>query len=163
MIMTTNSTTTSYRLMIPGEEEKVSKLVRRVFMKFISPEYSAEGVDEYLRYISPEALAQRSKTGHFVIVAEEESNSLIGMLEIGNCDQISLLFVSASYQQRGVAKDLMNAGVEKCRSLHPGMTQLSVNASPNAVEIYEHLGFKVVEEEKIVNGIRFTPMVLYLT
>ncbi|NTU75530.1 MAG: GNAT family N-acetyltransferase, partial [Anaerolineaceae bacterium] len=67
MIMTTNSTTTSYRLMIPGEEEKVSKLVRRVFMKFISPEYSAEGVDEYLRYISPEALAQRSKTGHFVI------------------------------------------------------------------------------------------------
>lgn len=159
MITTTNSTTTSFRLMVPGEEEKVSKLVRRVFMKFISPEYSAEGVEEYLRFISPEALSQRSRKDHFVIVAEEEKCNLIGMLEIGSCNQVSLLFVAADYQQRGIAKDLMNTAIEKCRVLHPGVTRMSVNASPNALAIYERLGFKIVEEEKIVNGIRFTPMV----
>lgn len=35
---------------------------------------------------------------------------------------------------------------------------LTVNASPYAVEIYQHLGFLAVTEEQLMYGIRFTPM-----
>ena len=38
--------------------------------------------------------------------------------------------------------------------------KLTVNSSPYAVPVYHKLGFCDVDEEQIVNGIRFTPMEL---
>lgn len=37
----------------------------------------------------------------------------------------------------------------------------TVNSSPYAVKIYEHLGFRATDSEQTVNGLRFTPMVYY--
>lgn len=36
--------------------------------------------------------------------------------------------------------------------------EFTVNASAYAVEVYRHLGFAPTDEEKTVNGLRFTPM-----
>ena len=36
--------------------------------------------------------------------------------------------------------------------------EFTVNSSPYAVKIYEHLGFVPTDNEQTVNGIRFTPM-----
>lgn len=46
------------------------------------------------------------------------------------------------------------------RKRKPDMRKISVNSSPNAVTAYQKIGFKDIEEEKIVNGIRFLPMEL---
>jgi len=37
--------------------------------------------------------------------------------------------------------------------------ELTVNASPYAMEIYHHLGFKDTKTEQTVMGIRFIPMI----
>ena len=37
---------------------------------------------------------------------------------------------------------------------------MTVNSSPYAVGIYRKLGFKAVDDEQSVNGLRFTPMTL---
>jgi hypothetical protein len=42
------------------------------------------------------------------------------------------------------------------------LAQVSVNSSPNAVPIYERLGFASWSPEQTVNGIRFVPMLLEL-
>ena len=34
----------------------------------------------------------------------------------------------------------------------------TVNSSPYAVEVYRHLGFVPTDDEKSVDGLRFTPM-----
>ncbi len=44
----------------------------------------------------------------------------------------------------------------------PGVRELTVNASPNAVLAYERLGFTPAGPEQTVNGIRFIPMALAL-
>ncbi|MGD9950430.1 MAG: GNAT family N-acetyltransferase [Desulfobulbus sp.] len=40
----------------------------------------------------------------------------------------------------------------------PGVHQITVNSSLNAVPSYERLGFKTTSEEQCFNGIRFIPM-----
>ncbi len=38
--------------------------------------------------------------------------------------------------------------------------QITVNASPYAVPVYEKLGFQAVDDEQLTDGIRYTPMTL---
>ncbi|WP_334295796.1 GNAT family N-acetyltransferase [Clostridioides difficile] len=42
------------------------------------------------------------------------------------------------------------------------LTEITVNSSPYAVEVYHKLGFKDTAVEQIVDGIRFTPMKLLI-
>ena len=37
--------------------------------------------------------------------------------------------------------------------------KFTVNSSPYAVKIYEHLGFQATDTEQLVDGLRFTPMI----
>lgn len=40
--------------------------------------------------------------------------------------------------------------------------EMTVNAAPFAIPIYEKAGFNVNDVEQIVNGIRFTPMTIQI-
>jgi GNAT superfamily N-acetyltransferase len=83
---------------------------------------------------------------------------LVGILEIRRPDHISMLFVSSQYQQHGIATRLFTKAVEICLQQLPTLKAITVNSSPNAVPIYERLGFRRDAEKQEVQGIRFTPM-----
>src|SRR5947209_2864481 len=60
-----------------------------------------------------------------------------------------------SFQHRGIGRGLLTAagaliGDADC--------EFTVNSSPNAVSVYEHLGFHTVGAEQRVRGMRFIPM-----
>ncbi len=149
------------RPMEPGEEDAVHSLVAGCFNSFIAPGYSQEGVDKFYEYVQPECIRLRSGDGHFLLVAVADG-VIAGIIEVRNYDHVSLFFVDERCQGQGVGRSLFEAALELCRGHDPALASLTVNSSPYAVPVYGKLGFRPVEPEKVVNGIRFTPMKLDL-
>ncbi len=147
--------------MRPGEETQVCELIARVFDEFIAPDFSPEGVDEFLKYIQPNALQERSETNHFALVAVL-AEKLVGVIEIRNHNHVSLYFVDKAHIGEGIGKALWHQALAICRRDNAGLTHISVNSSPYAVPIYEKLGFQQTKAEQVVHGIRFVPMAVEL-
>ena len=129
------------------ELDRALLLVWRVFLTFEAPDYPAEGVEEFQKTIRDESfLSSLEAYGAFL---DDELVGMIATRESGR--HISLFFVDAFHQRRGIGKKLFQA---------VRLPEMTVNSSPYAVPIYEALGFKRVSEEKCVNGIRFIQMIL---
>lgn len=150
-----------FRLMQSGEETRVSDLVFRVFDEFVAPDFPPEGVEEFLRYIQPDVLRQRSATNHFALLAEL-GDEVVGVIELRDCEHISLYFVDRAHMGRGIGNELWRRALAICRRERPDLAEISVNSSLYAVPIYERLGFRQTKPEQMVNGIRFVPMVMEL-
>lgn len=145
------------RLLQPGEEEKACALVRRVFDIFVAPECEPEGVQTFYRYADPQRMRERLADGHDVLLAFV-GNALVGVLEMRGGHHISLLFVDAMFQGRGIARALMDAAIALGRERVPGLRVISVNASPNSALIYERLGFRATAPRQQRDGMVFIPM-----
>ena len=152
-------TTTHYRAMQPGEEHTVCEMVARVFMVFVAPEYTEQGIQEFLKYAQPDALHQRVQENHFVLVAIHQGR-MVGVIEMRNHDHVSLLFVDGAFHRQGISRELLRRALDICRQRHPGLTTVTVNSSPYAVEAYHRLDFTIASPEQQKNGIRFVPMTL---
>ncbi len=148
-----------YRQMKPGEESQIIKLVSAVFCQSVAPQYSEEGIAEFLKYAHSDLLAERTKLNHYVIVAELD-NEIIGVIETRNHSHISLFFVEREFQRQGIGRELLKKAVQACLDNNPKLAEITVNSSPNAVSLYEAFGFSARGEERTVNGIRSTPMFL---
>jgi GNAT superfamily N-acetyltransferase len=158
-----NSTNKPWQLrsMQSGEETKVNELIARVFNQYIAPNFSAEGCAEFMKYIHPNDIRRRSQLNHFVILAISEEE-ILGVTEIRDYDHISLLFVDGGHQGKGIGRALLDQALEISKKNKPDLEEISVNASPNSILIYQHMGFKPTSSEQIKNGVRYTPMVLEL-
>jgi len=159
--MWSNNTPVIYRSMKPDEESAVIDLVLNVFYEFVAPQYSNEGISEFKKIASADALADRLKGENFVVVAESD-RKIIGFIEMRENSHIALLFVEKPYQHKGIAKELIQRSIEICKKRNPGIQTITVNSSPNAVAAYRKIGFKGLDNEKVSNGIRFVPMELNL-
>ncbi len=148
-----------YRLMQSGEETQVIDLISRVFHQFVAPLYSDKGVTEFMKYIDPSILANRTNGDHLVHVAESH-DEIIGIIETRDYSHISLFFITTEHQRQGVGRELLNRAVQKCISSNPELTEITVNSSPNAVSAYRSFGFTQQDKERTVNGMRFVPMAL---
>lgn len=150
-----------YRSLEPDDIVAVHDLIRDVFLTDIAPHYSPEGQEEFLRYIEPEALHARNQRNHFGLLALLK-DEIVGLAEIQDHCHLSLFFVGKSYQGRGIGKELLRRSLEICLSQRVDVLTLTVHASPNAVTIYEKLGFRPLKPERVTHGIRFTLMELSL-
>ncbi len=63
------------------------------------------------------------------------------------------MFVDGSYHRRGIGSRLIRHVLNE----YKGET-VTLNSSPYGLPFYKAVGFVPTEEEKTVNGIRFTPM-----
>jgi predicted GNAT family N-acyltransferase len=140
-----------------NDVENVRALVEEVFLEFVAPDFSEEGVREFMKYLDIAGMRERMESNHFTFVAELE-HEIAGMIEIRNCDHISLLYVAKKHQRKGICKCLFALSVEECLKNQPQSAELTVNASLYAEGVYERLGFVRTEPEKTINGIRFIPM-----
>jgi GNAT superfamily N-acetyltransferase len=82
------------------------------------------------------------------------------MLEVRDWDHISLLFVAKARQGQGVGRQFVQLAIAACRQHKPGIGEITVSATPNAVPFYTRLGFRACAAEKLEIGMRFTPMAL---
>lgn len=136
---------------------EINRLVERVFDQFVAPGYSDEGVESFLRYIDLDLIRARFNQNHIIYIAENlDTKHIIGMLEIKNSNHVSLFFVDKAYMGQNIGRMLIAAAFEHC--LVAGATVVTVNSSPNAVDIYKKLGFLMTEVEQVKDGIRYIPM-----
>ena len=61
--------------------------------------------------------------------------------------------MKSDYHRKGIGRELLDT-----MRRDYDRQEFTVNSSPYAVEIYRHLGFEAMDQERTVNGIRFTPM-----
>lgn len=55
--------------------------------------------------------------------------------------------------KQGIGRKLFEAVIQNSTR-----DAITVNSSPYAIEVYKHLGFSVMQEEQITDGIRYTSM-----
>jgi predicted GNAT family N-acyltransferase len=139
----------------PGEEGEVCRLVELIFRQFVAPEFPPEGIDEFLRYAHPAAMAERRAAGQ-VILAAEKAGRIVGMLELRGFAHVAMLF--AETPGRGVGRALFDEALRMCRVSHEATGQIRAHASRYAVPIYRKLGFEPEGPERMENGIRYVPM-----
>lgn len=151
--------TINYRPLQPGEETAVCDLIASVFNAYVAPDYEEKGNQEFFKYANPEAMSERVKNNHFVLVAAV-GDRIVGMIEMRDFDHLSLLFVDSDFHRRGISRELLRQAVDICRENRPDMAEVLVNSSPFAIPVYEKLGFRITGPEQTVNGIRFQSMVL---
>ncbi|MCQ2355148.1 MAG: GNAT family N-acetyltransferase [Clostridia bacterium] len=120
-----------------------------MFSKYESPDYSAEGTEEFRKCLHDEKyLAGIEYYGAF------DRNTLVGTVGIRreNC-HICFFFVDGKYHRLGIGTRLF----EYLKIDYPDKT-ITLNSSPYGLPFYGSLGFAETESEQTVNGIRFTPM-----
>ncbi len=129
------------------ETQSALQLVWEVFQEFESPDYTQEGINEFYKTIHDENyISMLTMYGAFL------SGELVGVIATRNNGRhIALFFVDGKYHRQGIGKQLFEA---------VRTDKMTVNSSPYAVGIYRKLGFKAVDDEQSVNGLRFTPMTL---
>lgn len=129
------------------ETESATELCREVFMEYEAPDYTEYGVEEFCRSIRNRGfISQLRYFGAF------DGEEMRGVIAVRGGSHIALFFVKGEYHRRGIGRRLFERAKTECGE------KITVNSSPYAVEIYRRLGFKETDEERSVNGLRFTPM-----
>lgn len=145
---------------IDGNSEKLDEalaLVWQVFSAFEAPEYPSEGIKEFKDYIGKGSIARKLETGELLMWCAFEGERIVGVIASRRPCHISLLFVAKDRHRRGIAKQLL-MNILNYYKQNTCFSEVTVNSSPYAKEIYHKLGFTDTDEERTVNGIRFTPM-----
>ena len=127
-------------------------LVRDVFMEYEAPDYTEEGIEEFLRFLDPVEITDMIEEDKMRIWVCDCGGEVVGMLAARK-DHINLLFVGGEHHRKGIARQLLEIMID-----FYDPAEITVNSSPFAIEAYRRLGFIETGSEKQENGIRFTPM-----
>ena len=123
-------------------------LTWKTFLEFEAPDYTEEGIEEFRKSIyNKEWLSARDFWGAF------DNEKLLGLIATKNYNHIALFFVDGKHHKQGIGRSLFN---KICELNETGF--YTVNSSPYAKGVYEHLGFEYTDSEQCVNGLRFYPM-----
>ncbi len=137
--------------------EDVSIMIKDVFNKYISPEYTKEGISQFNSFVDEGTIRERLAAGSLILVAKEEQ-SVVGIIEIREGTHIPLFFVKEGFQGKGLGHRLFRKAVKKNAESNPSVEVLTVNSSPYAVDIYKSMGFRNAAAMQVKSGISYYPM-----
>ena len=140
--------TYTIRTLRPEEIPAAVGLIWEVFLQFEAPEYPEEGIQTFRALLGDkERFWKQRFYGAF------DSGVLVGTLCMRHPQHIGGFFVKANYHRKGIGRALFERMMQDYRN-----REFTVNSSPYAVEVYQHLGFEKTSEEQLADGIRYTPM-----
>lgn len=113
------------------------------------------GAERFLAGITPQAILGYVTSTHFHYLIAEDGADLAGAVALRDGRHLFHLFVAPAYQRQGLARALWAAVQQGAAK---DLETFTVNASPNAVAVYERLGFTAHGPRTEVNGIAFVPM-----
>ena len=82
-------------------------LIRDVFLEYEAPEYSDEGIREFMAFIESEAIKKMLEENVIHIWTCEDKGRVVGALG-ARAGHICLLFVSGEYHRKGIARRLFD-------------------------------------------------------
>lgn len=145
-----------------SEWEEAMQLAWDTFLRFEATDYSKEGVDNFRDFVKGSDLKKLFLSGTYPTWGAFEDDIIVGVVSMRNRSHISLLFVDADHHHMGIATKLLDALFEHVLD-EERLNEVTVNAAPYAKEFYHKIGFVDLDEEKVTDGIRYTPMVIELS
>jgi ribosomal protein S18 acetylase RimI-like enzyme len=142
-----------------GQEKLVSELVWGVFRKYEASEYPEEGIKTFEAFIAPDNLKYMVCNNGFQIYCCFDNDRLVGLLAFRDKSHISLLFVHEAYHRQGIASTLLAYALNELTASVDKISKITVNSSPYAQVIYEHMGFKATSKIQQQDGLLYIPMV----
>lgn len=139
------------------EWEEAMALAWRVFQKFDAKDYTEEGVNSFLNFISDNGLYKMFITGEYKLFVAESGGKIVGVSSLRMRNHISLLFVDEKFHHIGVGRKLIDFMMDYLQN-EENLNYCTVNAAPYAMGFYHKLGFKDLGAEQESEGITFTPM-----
>jgi GNAT superfamily N-acetyltransferase len=139
----------------------ISGLITHLSLKFITPDYSADGEKTLLSHQTPAAIEGVMNRGTRYWVAEG-ADGLVGVVAVtASTHHLYHLFVAESHHLQGLGRRLFEHARQECLQLgNPG--EFTVNASRYAVPFYRSLGFDTVGPESNRDGVISQPMWLLI-
>ncbi len=105
--------------------------------------------------LTTEAFLSRIQSDEYLNFVYEVQGEVVGYLALKGNSHLYHLFVSESYQGKGISRCLWSHAITKCIA-----EIYTLRSSLFAVPIYKKFGFKVVGEAGEKDGIGFQPMEL---
>jgi len=143
--------------------ERAFELVDKVFSEFVAVDYSEQGRSTFESYLEKilQDIPGYLEAGNKKVWGYVQEDEIIGVLAIRDTSHIAIMFVDKRHHRKGIAKKLLATFLEELKK-NKEVKQITVNSSPYAVKIYEHLGFVKTGEQCEKDGIVFTPMMRLL-
>ena len=139
-----------------ADAEAISRLVRGLSDSFFQSPGGA-GAEPFFASTTPSAIAKNLAAANFDCVVAAEGDALVGYVALRDGRHLYHLFVASGHQGRGLARMLWDIVRRRAQeSGNPG--EFTVNASMNAVPVYERFGFKATSEIVRSHGLVYLPM-----
>jgi len=139
-----------------ADAEAISALILGLSDPFFL-EPSRAGAEPFLASVQPEAQRRYLQAGNYVYRVARSEGQLAGVVALRDNAHLFHLFVAKPFQGQGLARRLWQ--VVRAEALQAGNTgRFTVNASLNAVPVYERFGFVRQGDVQRVHGIAFQPM-----
>ena len=134
----------------------VSSVCIDAFMGSVAPTLKEEGIKKFQNVASLEGLESRMEADNEMVVYENEGE-VVGYIELKEGRHIAMLFVSPSFQKRGVGKLLISKILPYAKS-----DIITVSASLTSISAYLNFGFECTGEVSESAGLTYQPMQIKL-
>jgi GNAT superfamily N-acetyltransferase len=145
----------AFRAGTPADAEAISALVRQLSSAFLAAP-DGIGADTFWTSVAAPAQADRLASSNHAYLLAWMGKELAGFIGIRDSSHIFHLFVAAPCQVRGLARMLWERMRDSHARENPGYW--TVNASPDAIPVYEKFGFTPAGELQVMHGVMFLPM-----
>lgn len=142
------------------DSQGIARLIRDLAEKFIIPEFSEKGRQQFLSSNDQNAIEEFFDDG-FVYHVAEESGVIVGVVGIRQHSHLYHLFVAETHQGHGLSRKLWTVAMNRCLSAGEPR-HFTVNSSNHAVGVYEAFGFKRTAGMQESHGVLYNPMSLLL-
>lgn len=149
------------RFAYTSEWQDAMYLAWKTFLRFEASDYSEHGVASFKEFITDQTLYKMFKMGTYQLMVALDGDIIIGIISLRDSCHISLLFVEENYHKRGIGRKLIQE-LAKYLKTEEGITRMTVNAAPYAIEFYHKVGFTDTDIERENDGIRYTSMEYYI-
>jgi GNAT superfamily N-acetyltransferase len=139
----------------PDDAEDVSLLIHSLLPAFINKP-AGIAAQHFLTHVTSRQLSNNFVDKQFYTVVATIESDLVGYASLRGGNHLYHVFVSPAYQGLGLSRQMWLA----LQKNSPQTTQFKVNASLNAMAVYEHFGFCIEGKQVDLDGFSYQPMVL---
>ena len=150
--------------MIVRELEKQERkyaldIIWSVFCMDVAEVYEQEGIDTFREYLKQENIDQLCDSGELLMFGVFEQEELEGTISLQRRGHICNYYVRRTCQGKGAGRLPFDYVKRYCKEeLHK--TIMTVDAAPEAVKKYIHMGMKPIDEMQMIHGKCYVPMAM---